>query len=143
MRPVTQVLTHVVSGALIVTAITSFIAPMPANPVSPEPVVIVQQGNILESNAQDIARELLRAKDYRCLSKLLTKESHWNPKAKNPTSTAIGIGQLLEGTYRNLGMRHSTYEVPQLVATLAYIGRRYGAGGPCAAWTHWKQNRWY
>jgi hypothetical protein len=40
-------------------------------------------------------------------------------------------------------MRHSDEAVPQMVASLAYIGRKYGAAGPCGAWKHWKVKKWY
>ena len=92
---------------------------------------------------KQIARELLTKKQFACFTKLVGKESAWNPKAKNPKSTARGIGQLLEGTYRNLGMKHSEAGVAQTVATLAYIGRKYGSGGPCAAWKHFQRKNWY
>lgn len=90
-----------------------------------------------------IARELLTPKSYVCLMKILHKESNVRPHAKNKYSTAKGIGQLLDETYRNLGMRHSTDAKAQLIATLAYIGRKYGSGGPCAAWEFHKINNYY
>ena len=97
----------------------------------------------MQVNPKEIARELLTKKQFACFTKLVGKESAWNPKAKNPKSSASGIGQLLDGTYKNLGMKSSDSGVAQTVATLAYIGRKYGSGGPCAAWTHFKRNSWY
>ena len=35
-------------------------------------------------------------KQYRCLVELWDRESHWNPKANNPKSSAFGIPQLLK-----------------------------------------------
>jgi len=106
------------------------------------PVVPVRQ-NLMQADARDVARELLTTKQFKCFTQLIGKESAWNEKAQNPTSTAAGMGQLLEGTYRNLGMKHSLEAVPQMVAALAYIGRRYGAAGPCGAWRHWQVKNWY
>jgi hypothetical protein len=40
-------------------------------------------------------------------------------------------------------MKRSKSTVAQTVATLAYIGRKYGAGGPCAAWKHFQRNNFY
>jgi len=97
----------------------------------------------MQVDAKAVARELLHEKSFKCFTQLIGKESAWNPQAENPVSSASGIGQLLDGTYKNLGMKHSDAEVPQLVATLAYIGRKYGSGGPCAAWAHFKKHRWY
>jgi hypothetical protein len=45
--------------------------------------------------------KLLDDKAYRCLVKLWTLESHWNPKAANPKSSAYGIPQLLKMKERN------------------------------------------
>ena len=115
-------------------------APQPAIPAT---VIYKERPLLQQVKPKQIARELLTKKDFRCLTKLLGKESAWNPKAKNPTSSAKGIGQLLDSTYRNLGMKHSNAGVPQLVATLAYIGRKYGSGGVCAAWNHFQRKNWY
>jgi len=88
-----------------------------------------------------LAKKLLTKKEYSCLAKLLGKESAWKAEAKNPTSSAKGIGQLLDATYRNLGMKHSEASVAQLVATLAYIHRRHLT--PCNAWDHFKKKNYY
>lgn len=40
-------------------------------------------------------------KQYRCLVELWDRESHWNPKADNPKSSAYGIPQLLRMTSTN------------------------------------------
>ena len=115
-------------------------APQMAVPAS---VVTVYEPRpaLKQVNAKEVAKELLTKKEYGCLTKLLGKESAWKPSAKNPTSSAKGIGQLLDATYRNLGMKHSEASVPQLVATLAYIHRRHQT--PCSAWQHFVRHRWY
>ena len=88
--------------------------------------------------------ELLTPKSARCFRQILKHESHFNPKAKNPTSTAKGVGQLLDTTYANLGMKHSSDGMAQTVAALAYIGRHYGGkNATCSAWTHWQRNQWF
>lgn len=109
----------------------------------PATVIYEERPALMQVNPKQIARELLTKKQFSCFTKLVGKESAWNPKAKNPKSSARGIGQLLEGTYRNLGMKHSETGVAQTVATLAYIGRKYGSGGPCAAWKHFQRKNWY
>ena len=115
-------------------------APQPAIPAT---VIYKERPALMQVNPKEIARELLTKKQFACFTKLVGKESAWTPKANNPESSASGIGQLLDGTYKNLGMKHSDSGVAQTVATLAYIGRKYGSGGPCAAWTHFKRNSWY
>lgn len=104
--------------------------------------VIYKDRPVLEQvSAKELARTLLTKKQFSCLTSLLGKESAWNPSAKNPKSSAQGIGQLLDSTYDNLGMKHTKDSVSQLVATLAYIHRRHVT--PCNAWEFFKKNNYY
>ena len=113
-------------------------APQPAIPAS----IIYKERPILKQvDAKQLAKKLLTKQEYSCLAKLLGKESAWRSSAKNPTSSAKGIGQLLDVTYRNLGMKHTEASVAQLVATLAYIHRRHLT--PCKAWEFFKQKNYY
>jgi hypothetical protein len=109
----------------------------------PATVIYQERPALMQVNPKQIARELLTKKQFACFTKLMGKESAWKPSAKNPNSSAKGIGQLLDSTYRNLGMKHSEAGVPQVVATLAYIGRKYGSSGPCGAWKHFQRHNWY
>ncbi len=111
-------------------------------PAIPELVIYKERPILMQVDHKELARELLTKKDFKCFSLLMGKESGWKNK-KNPTSSAEGVGQLLDSTIKNLGMKRSKSEVAQTVAALAYIGRKYGSGGPCAAWQHFKQKRWY
>jgi hypothetical protein len=138
MRPTTQKFLQIVGTSLAIATLTNALSAPTASPI-----VYAQRPPLMQVDAKAVARELLTDKQFRCLTRLIGKESAWNPKAKNPSSTAIGIGQLLESTYQNIGMKHSEAQVPQLIATLAYIGRKYGSAGPCGAWRHWQKNNWY
>lgn len=113
-------------------------APQPAIPAS---IVYKERPILKQVDAKQLAKKLLTKKEYSCLAKLLGKESAWKSDAANPTSSARGIGQLLDATYRNLGMKHTEASVPQLVATLAYIHRRHLT--PCKAWEFFKDNNYY
>lgn len=113
-----------------------------APPAIPEMVVYKERPPLMQVNAKQVARELLTVKDFKCFTQLMGKESAWKDK-KNPTSSAEGVGQLLDSTYKNLGMKRSNSTVAQTVAALAYIGRKYGSGGPCAAWAFWKKHSYY
>lgn len=124
-------------------ALCSVVLAFAMSPRQAVPVTYTDRPPLEQVAPKRIAKELLTARQYKCFTKLMGKESAWNPKAKNPSSTARGIGQLLEPTYRNLGMRHSYHGVPQVVAALAYIGRKYGSSGPCGAWKHWQKHKWY
>jgi hypothetical protein len=109
---------------------------------SPEPAIVYEPRPLLDQvSAKEIARELLNRRQFVCLTRLIGKESAWKPKAQNPTSTASGIGQMLDSTVSSLGMKKSDSAVAQLVATLSYISRRHST--PCGAWNHFQKNRWY
>jgi hypothetical protein len=113
-----------------------------APPAVPQLVIYKDRPHLMQVNAKEVARELLTEKQFKCFSSLMGKESAWQDK-DNPTSTASGVGQLLDGTYRNLGMKRSKSTVAQTIAALAYIGRKYGSSGPCGAWKHFKQKNYY
>jgi Transglycosylase SLT domain len=88
--------------------------------------------------------ELLTPKSAACFRNILKHESNFNPKAKNPYSSARGVGQLLAETYQNLGMKHSSDGMAQTVAALAYISRHYGgANSTCVAWKAWQKKFYY
>lgn len=87
--------------------------------------------------------ELMTKKQASCLKWILNKESHTNSKAKNPKSSAKGMGQLLDSTYRNIGLKHSADPIAQVVAIVAYTSRHYGAGGACAAKAFWLKHSYY
>lgn len=110
--------------------------PNQAVPVVFEPRPLLQQ-----VSAKEIARELLNKDQYKCLNKLISKESAWKSEAQNPKSTASGVGQILKSTYKGLGMNKTDAGVTQLVATLAYIHRRHVT--PCGAWKHFQNKGWY
>ena len=95
----------------------------------------------MQVSAKEVAKDLLDKRQYICLTRLIGKESAWNPKAQNPVSTASGIGQMLDSTYSSLGMKKSKSEITQLTATLSYISRRHAH--PCGAWNHFKKKGWY
>ena len=108
-------------------------------------VVIVQAEPVLndKQKVEAFVNELMTKRQASCLLWIFNKESHLNPKAKNPTSTAKGVGQLLESTYRNIGLKHSADPLAQVVASIAYISRHYGSDGACAAKSFWRKNSYY
>ena len=77
--------------------------------------------------------ELLTKKSAKCFKAILMAESNMRPKAYNRSSGAKGVGQLLNETYQNIGLKHSNDGLAQVVASLAYISRHYGSSGTCAA----------
>lgn len=69
-----------------------------------------------------------------CLNTLWMHESGWNHRAQNPTSSAYGVSQFLDGTWGRYG-RKTSNPSKQITYGLAYIHDRYGT--PCSAWTFW------
>ena len=70
------------------------------------------------------------------------RESTLNPAAREPSTGAYGLGQLLPSTYALLGLPMSASPCAQIVAQRAYLDRHYG-GSWTAARTHWEVNRWW
>src|SRR3954466_222275 len=81
------------------------------------------------------------AAQFGCLDKLWTRESHWNNKADNPSSTAYGIAQLLDSTWAHTGFTKTSDGYRQVDAGLVYIDKVYGS--PCNAWAHETNKGWY
>ena len=73
---------------------------------------------------------VINEKQYNCINKLWTIESHWNNKANNKKSTAYGIAQVL-GT-------KTSDPFKQIDAGLKYIGHRYSNDGCKALARHKK-----
>jgi len=113
------------------------VSPDRVSPLTPAPTTLIS-----EVDARELAKELLNDKDFKCWDQLMRKESNWNDH-KNPVSSAEGIGQLLDGTMENLGMKRSDAPAAQMVAALAYLGRHYGSGGACTAWKHWQKHKYW
>ena len=111
----------------------------------PANVIRVQDAIVLDDQAKVglFVNELMNQRQASCLLWIFTKESHINPNAKNPSSSARGVGQLLESTYRNIGLKHSADPLAQVVASIAYISRHYGSDGACAAKSFWQKHNFY
>jgi len=78
---------------------------------------------------------------WKALSKLISKESSWNPKAQNPSSTAYGLFQFLNSTWAGVGARKTSDPAEQARAGLKYIQQRYG--DPQGALAFHDRNNWY
>jgi flagellar biosynthesis GTPase FlhF len=100
-----------------------------------------------EGTPKQIAMNLLpdhgwSQSQFSCLEKLWNKESRWNPRADNPTSSAYGIAQALPGNrMASYGADWRTNPVVQIKWGLDYIEDRYGS--PCSAWGHSQAKGWY
>lgn len=101
--------------------------------------------NAKSSSAIKVYKEYVRLnttpEEYVCYDKLIFKESSWNPLAKNPKSTAFGLGQFIDSTWDLVPQSKTTNPYDQLDAMFHYVENRYGDG--CKAWDFWLKKNWY
>ena len=74
---------------------------------------------------------------------IIQRESGGETTAKNPQSTAFGLGQLLIANRRHYlgGNANTTDPALQLQAFRGYVKDRYGKADRAAAF--WRRNHWY
>ena len=77
--------------------------------------------------------QVIDAKQYRCLEQLYTKESNWNPAARN--GSHYGIPQI-----RNVKLK-TMDALTQIDWGLRYIKNRYST--PCKAWAFFEAKGWH
>lgn len=87
---------------------------------------------------------LVGSKRWKALNYIVSRESGWNPKAKNPNSTASGLGQMINSTAKQYlgGFPMSKFPFDeQLAAIVKYTDQRYGGLGK--AMDFWKSHNYY
>jgi len=105
------------------------------------PMSNASSGSIDAIQPRDYVRLALDKREAICLSRLIGKESAWNPKA---------IGNLESPsksyTYGLLQMKNPIAKdksaIEQIHLGLKYIDHRYD-GDTCKAWTHWIKRGWH
>jgi TP901 family phage tail tape measure protein len=80
------------------------------------------------------------ASQWPALNSLWTRESGWNPHARNPSSGAYGIPQGLPPSKMGSAAAHGNGRA-QIAWGLNYIRSRYGS--PARAWAHSQRTGWY
>lgn len=105
-------------------------------------------GSAPSGSPKAIARSMMSSgygwgdSQYSCYNKIITQESGWNYKAKNPSSGAYGIPQALPGSkMASAGSDWQTNPATQIKWSLGYIKDRYGS--PCKAWSFKQGTGWY
>lgn len=145
-RSVSMILLSAATAALLlIISITNGLTSGQPIKVVTIKVVTIQVPVVMnnQQKVQAFVNELMTKRQANCLLWIFDKESHINPNAKNPQSTAKGIGQLLDSTYKNIGLKHSADPIAQVVAAIAYVSRHYGSDGACAAKAFWLKNSYY
>lgn len=79
--------------------------------------------------------------EWNAIQWLVNKESSWKPNAQNPNSTAYGLFQFLNSTWKGTGFNKTSDPAQQTAAGLRYIKDRYGT--PSAAVDFHRRNNWY
>lgn len=123
-------------AVLLISALMTVLAPVSTvKSPSLDGVAAVAEEPDFPAFAAQTAKKDYGWNDYQfnCLDQLWTKESHWNPLADNPTSSAFGIAQMLGEDSRD--------GYTQIRNGLRYIEHRYET--PCNAWKFWKRNYYY
>jgi len=111
---------------------------------APKGEVVAYYNNEYQRYAIQRLIELDKLEQYQCLHELWMRESNWRPKAKNKESSAMGIPQLLDSTWKNIGVKPTKNGFKQVDAGLLYIDRKFGKnGGICRAYAHHLAKGWY
>jgi hypothetical protein len=110
----------------------------------PKGEVIAYYHNEYQRYAIQLLTQQNKLEQYPCLYELWMKESNWRPKAKNKESSAMGIAQLLDSTWKNIELKPTWDGKKQVEAGLKYLDHRYGKnGGICRAYAHHLAKGWY
>ena len=105
------------------------------------PMSHASSGSIDAIQPKDYVRLVLPKHEAICLSRLIGKESAWNPKAignlASPTKSYVyGLLQIKNPIAKNLS------PIEQIDLGLKYIDHRYD-GNACNAWSHWLRKGWH
>lgn len=114
-----------------------------ANTIAPESAGgAADSGNTAGYRAlgRTIAASMGVGGQFGSIDSVFTRESGWNPKAQNPTSTAYGIPQFLNATWAAYGGKTSD-PARQIRAGIQYMKDRYGS--PDGANAFWNKHHWY
>ena len=114
---------------------TPYVQPAPSVPAAPAITALSNSG---DARSMGRAMNALKFGDahWPALNALWTRESNWNPGARNASSGACGIPQALPCS-----------KIPDMSTSgqiswgLSYIQSRYG--NPSNAWRFWLSHHWY
>jgi len=125
----------IILGLCLITSL--FVNP---SKVIAEPIEIKTEINI-KTYAFDIILNRWESKQWDYFDKLVEKESGWKENAQNPKSTAFGIGQFLNSTWKSVGCEKTNDKYEQVSCMIDYIELRYET--PQKALSFHKSNNWY
>lgn len=95
--------------------------------------------NVSGNKQQLMAQAGIPESDWAYVDYIVTKESSWNPQARNASSGAFGLAQCLNKPANSLC--YSSNPVDQLKWQHSYVKSRYGSYA--GAYNFWSSNHWY
>jgi hypothetical protein len=101
-------------------------------------LVSIQQK--MDTNIKEYAKQLV-GDEFWALDYIITRESGWRSTAQNPHSTAYGLCQFLNGTWKGTGYTKTSDPYKQIEAGIVYMKNRYGS--ITGAYQFKKLNNWY
>ena len=79
--------------------------------------------------------------EVEAMARICWLESRYDPTLQNPRSTAFGMYQFLDSTWRGTKVKKTTDPLLQTIAGARYIKARYGT--PRKALDFWDENHYY
>lgn len=79
----------------------------------------------IEDYAKEKVAEKFGEKHWPAFHKLIQKESSWDHEAKNPKSSATGLGQFLDSTWKSVGCEKTLEPKIQIDCAIKYIEKIY------------------
>lgn len=107
-----------------------------------DPIPLLELNNVDNDKKAIMKQAGIMEKDYGYVDYIITRESGWNYKAQNPSSSAYGLCQALPGSkMETVGSDWKSNPVTQLKWCDGYAKERYG--GWKEAQEFWKENNWW
>jgi len=86
--------------------------------------------DVVKPNVKDYAKqrvvEVWGDSQWTYFNQIVIKESHWKSTAQNPNSSAYGIMQFLNGTWKTVGCVKTSDPYIQVDCGIKYIKQKYG-----------------
>lgn len=127
---------------LTLLLLTLFIAKAEAE--APMPVITIPESisnDPIKAYAYQRIAISFNETQWSSFNNLITKESRWRCNAQNPNSSAYGLGQLLNSTWKLTNYEKSSDCYKQIEATIEYVRDTYK--NPDNAWSYWQKNQNY
>ena len=112
--------------------------------LSPDPVILIPEIPIkpdIKAYSNQRTLEVFGEGQFVYLEELIKRESKWDHHAQNPNSTAFGLGQFLNSTWKGTGYVKTNDPYIQMDATLIYIKQRHKT--PLRALQYHTRVGWY